>query len=635
MALSRDTRMDRRRRVLWDASTSAQLEETTSQRHRAEDARIESTRKSAGYSQDVRQACGTRLVQLIPVRKRSFIALVVVSLAVTATLLAAHYLVYVNGRLPWYGHPLAVALDLSHPHSLGSWLASQLWMLCLGVTILTFQLRRHKLDDYNGEYRLWFWLVVTCVIASIDSTTHITELFARSLDRWARIEVGWSGKSIVLATLSTLIGMLGLRLCNELKSVPFSLICWLSGLLAWAASAALSHEMLRVNIYPQSRYWLGSGLWLCGITLIWIASVAYLRHVYIEAQRRFLARGLLARRSTQFSLADRFRQNIPFFQSGDRAAKTADADQIQEPSRAWSLRRLFRLQEKAPDQSQANGPAATKRKAKSRGDADAADEGSPPNHLATNTALSSASSSQVNSPKPTTATPNLQTNNSSLRESTLEGTAVEKKEPKRWSKFWPFQGWLNDEAPEYCKLRQEQAALERQQRDEQRRLERQAAQDAKIAAKQAKIQQIAADKERRQAAQATASSGSEGERSGLGKKFLGSSKKILGSSKKLLAPAVAVGSLFKRVKLPSLSAFQLTPPDNEANNTTSTGSAPSLRPADSRGGLPSTSQPSTRGPSTQPQLARHAETDYAEDADDDRQLSRAERKKMKRQNRAA
>jgi len=300
MPISRDARMDRRRRLLRDTAEGDSVESTaaprrSSRRASPADEPVElSPKRKAGYSQDVRKACGQRLVQLIPVRRRSFAAVVSVSLLIPGLLIAAHYLIHVTGQLQWWRHPLAIALDIGHPRSIAAWLSSQLWLLCLGATVLTFQLRKHKLDDYTGEYRLWFWLVLTCLVASVDATTSITELFSLALDPWAQSQLGWSGPAIVDATLAVLIGMLGLRMCSELKVVPFSLVWWLAGLVAWAVSAALARPEFRLEMSAPHRYWLTATCWLGGLTLIWLAALTYLRTIYVEAQQRFLLRGRLA-----------------------------------------------------------------------------------------------------------------------------------------------------------------------------------------------------------------------------------------------------------------------------------------------------------------------------------------------------
>ena len=319
MPLSRDPRMDRRKRILRESlssedegasSTTARARTRRSTTSDDEESAEPLRRRSAGYSQDVRGACQHRVVQLIPVRRRAYLLAVFASCLIPTLLLLSHYLIYVNGYLKWYGQPLAVLLDASHPRGIAAWLSGQLWLLCLASTVLTFRLRRHKLDDYNGDYRLWFWLVSTCVIGSLDSTTCVIDIFGDALNRWSQLNLGWSGPAVVQATLATLVGMLGVRLCSELKTVPTSLVFWLVGLVAWAGSAALSQDMLKIDFSVQFRIWLRSALWLGGLTLIWLASLSYLRVVYIEAQRRFLLRGRLAA-SVSSTWKERLRESMP------------------------------------------------------------------------------------------------------------------------------------------------------------------------------------------------------------------------------------------------------------------------------------------------------------------------------------
>lgn len=301
MPLSRSPRMDRRRRAIREglAASAAQSDDARVSPTRTARAGYdlpEMTKKERGvvYSHSVRRTCQHRLVQFIPVRKLSLTSTIAASIAIPVLLLTLHYLVFVSGTLAWSRHPMSALLNVSSPRSLAAWLASHLWLLCLATTVLTFRLRKHKLDDYEGEYRLWFWLVFTCVIGSIDSTTRLTDLFGAALDRWSQLHVGWTGGAIVQATLATLIGMLGLRLCTELKTVPASLVLWLVGLVAWAGSAALSQSLLRIDISAPMRDWLRSSLWLGGLTSIWLSGVLYLRSVFMEAQQRFLARTALA-----------------------------------------------------------------------------------------------------------------------------------------------------------------------------------------------------------------------------------------------------------------------------------------------------------------------------------------------------
>ena len=298
MPLSRSPQMDRRRRtmrenlsVVSDGSDEARISPSRTARN-AELPELTKKERGVAYSHSVRGACQQRVVQFIPVRKISLAGAIAASAATPLILIILHYLVFVSGTLNWSGHPMSALLNANSPRSLAAWLCSHLWLMCLGATVLTFRLRKHKLDDYDGEYRLWFWLVFTCLIGSMDSTTRVTELFGAALDRWSQLHVGWSGIAIVNATLATLVGLLGLRLCSELKAVPTSLVLWLTGLMCWAGSAALSQSMFQLEMSSATRAWLRASLWLSGLTSIWLCGLFYLRATFMEAQKRFLSRAL-------------------------------------------------------------------------------------------------------------------------------------------------------------------------------------------------------------------------------------------------------------------------------------------------------------------------------------------------------
>ena len=359
MPISRDPRSDRRRRFILDGSEDVeQTRAASNRRGRTSDAQpgeANKQKRSAGYSQEVRRACGQRLVQLIPVRHRSYALVVTASLLIPGLLLLGHYLVYVLGTPRWYGHPLAILLDLSHQNGLATWLSSHLWLLCLTATVLTFQLRRHKLDDYDGEYRLWFWLVMTCLLASIDSTTRVSHLFGLALERWSQLNLGWSGPAVVQSTLIVLVGMLGLRLCTELKTVPLSLVFWLTGLLCWCGSTILSQDLLRVELTAQFRMWLRCSLWLSGLTCVWLAALTYLRHVYIDAQKRFLARGRLA--TAGVPLRERFKEAMPQLPSFGRHAEDGDSA---DESR-WRMPAFMRRNGAEESEAVATAPAKRRR----------------------------------------------------------------------------------------------------------------------------------------------------------------------------------------------------------------------------------------------------------------------------------
>lgn len=663
MPISRDARTDRRRRLLRDSGEDeAQPASTTRRSNRKADAEEgqESlgAKRKAGYSQDVRRACGQRLVQFIPVRRRSYAAVCLISLLIPGFLLAMHYWIHVTGQLPWWRHPLAVALDVGHPRSIAAWLSSQLWLLCLAATVLTFQLRRHKLDDYNGEYRLWFWLVLTCLVASVDATTSITKLFAQALDRWTQVNIGWSGPAVVDSTLAVLIGMLGLRMCSELKAVPLSLLFWLAGLISWAGSAALARPELQLEMSAPIRYWLISTLWLGGLTLVWLSALTYLRSIYAEAQQRFLLRGRLA--SVGRPLRQRLRESMPAMPQFMRRASAnpatgtsvGDSSDVRKVER--SRRRAQASEAGVPlpstNSSAVSSPVgspstparpstatAPSPRAAEAGE-DAENVASPRRGLGGFLRRTSSSDSRVTSN--TSAQPTTSTRSN---EKAAEKSAARPQNAK--SSGWG--GWLrrgkdDDQADEYCKVSSGNEA------SGDRRAQRAVAKELKAAqrsqAKQARLadkNKGAADAEQPKSARRwlpklsrptlpklTRTKSPKPPKDSAPQHNRSQTKPSQDKAPKDKAPKEKApkeksGGLWSRLKVPSisLSALRLQPPDESIGSKRPIAEPQSMRPVSENRPLPD----------TRSSYVDSFDDDEENDADGDgRPLSKAERKRMRR-----
>lgn len=648
MPISRDARTDRRRRLLRDnGDDETQPAGATRRSHRKTDAEVGQdslgAKRKAGYSQDVRKACGQRLVQLIPVRRRSYAAVCLISLLIPGFLLAMHYWIHVTGQLPWWRHPLAVALDVGHPHSIAAWLSSQLWLLCLAATVLTFQLRRHKLDDYNGEYRLWFWLVLTCLVASVDATTSITKLFAQALDRWTQLNIGWSGPAVVDSTLAVLIGMLGLRMCSELKAVPLSLVLWLCGLVSWAGSAALARPELKLEMTAPIRYWLISTLWLGGLTLIWLSALTYLRSIYAEAQQRFLLRGRLA--SEGRPLGQRLRESIPAMPQFMRraSANPATGTSVGDSSdgqKAERSRRRAQTSEAEATLPSKNSPAASSPaespstparpstatasspRAASAGQ-DSENGASPRRGLGR--FLRRASSSDSREPSNSSAPPTASTRSN---EKAAEKSAARPQDAKssRWG-GWLRRGKDDDQADEYRKVSPGNEAAG------DRRAQRAAAKELKATQRSQAKQARLADKNKG----ATDAEQPQSARRWLPKLSRPTLPKITRSQApkppKDSAPQHhrsqakpsqdKPGGLWSRLKVPSisLSALRLQPPGESVSPERPAEAPQSMRPVIENRPLPD----------THASYVDSFDDDEENDADGDgRPLSKAERKRMRR-----
>jgi hypothetical protein len=304
MSFSRSHRNDRRRRVIREsiASDSEFAIESARAQRKARRASIDDRTESfhsgyrdPGYSQAVRKTCQQRLTQFIPIRAGSLTLVLMTMWTVWGLLLLAHYLLHVRGNENGQSSLLILQLfDVRSPHSIANWMACQLWMLTALVAWMIFRIRQHKLDDYRAKYRIWIVLACIALFSSFDTATSALFLLGQSIDGWTRKEIGYGGWPLVLASYASLVALMGLRLSSELKGTPTAVLSWFAGLLGWACAALLGTGLLKLNWSPGTIDLTVGACWLGGVLLVFQAAGMYLRYCYLQAQKRFIERAVAA-----------------------------------------------------------------------------------------------------------------------------------------------------------------------------------------------------------------------------------------------------------------------------------------------------------------------------------------------------
>ncbi len=311
MPLSRSNRIDRRRRVILDsvatdsefAVESVRAKKRLRSRENLDSPDADETTqkyRDPGYSQAVRKPCQQRMVQLIPVRRGTLSIVLSCMWLLWGALLFSHYWIFTRfdastltaaeKAASFATLPIAQLFHLRSSHSIAQWLTTQLWMLTAVAAWMIFQLRRHKLDDYRARYRIWVILAIAAAFSSFEASSSGLLLLGLSIDSWAQREIGYAGWPLVLAIFASIIGVIGIRLCSELKSAPMSVVSWVLGLVAWGFAALLGTPLLKITWSPATVDLMVGGCLLGGILAVFQASGIYLRQTYIHAQKRFLVR---------------------------------------------------------------------------------------------------------------------------------------------------------------------------------------------------------------------------------------------------------------------------------------------------------------------------------------------------------
>lgn len=177
--------------------------------------------------------------------------------------------------------PLA-ALDVSARGSLADWLASSLLMLAGATSLMIFALRRFKLDDYRGKYRMWLWVSFAFVLGSIDVATRLHEMIEPLMQQATGVSIG-AGSGWTLWVVTGVVSLFLIRLSVEMWRSRSAI-----ALLVIAASGLAAFVLLQVGVVTVAdelmRQVAVSACWLGGHLAVASTIIFYCRYVYLESQ---------------------------------------------------------------------------------------------------------------------------------------------------------------------------------------------------------------------------------------------------------------------------------------------------------------------------------------------------------------
>ncbi|HEY1784556.1 MAG TPA: hypothetical protein VGG30_03375 [Pirellulales bacterium] len=292
-------RQQRRRRVWPDEVTQLGSESDDAARPASGDAAAGGQIRET-YTSQARRDAQPRLTDLIPTRYRVLAAWYTAGVVVIGLLEALY------SRFDWLAEQVAPAvpraLDLAERGSFAAWFSSA----CLSVTALTsvlvFSLRRHRVDDYRGRYRIWIWAALAWMALAVNQTAPWDELM-RAVVLRAGSRIGLNHDWLWPLLCASTAMACAARLTIEMRRSALSLALLWTGGLAWLA--AVLCPVLAIGAHePASQTMLVAGLTLTGQwTILW-AHMVYARHVLLDAH------GLIAPRSvvTRPRLAKRTRK---------------------------------------------------------------------------------------------------------------------------------------------------------------------------------------------------------------------------------------------------------------------------------------------------------------------------------------
>ena len=225
-------RDERRRKVLFeDGSAEGERAPTPTNKTTKSDA------VAKAYAKAAVEETETRIADLIPTRPLGICVLFLLGLTAIAGVQALH--TFVPDWSATLGDRAIAALDVTARGSLHSWLSSMFFGASAGLSLLVYIIRRHKMDDYRGRYRMWLWTAAGLVLLSINAVSGLDQCLDAlvvSLAEKTLFEFvpGWS-----LVCFSFLGGICGLRILMDMWRSRGSSVALLAAGIGFIAVASL------------------------------------------------------------------------------------------------------------------------------------------------------------------------------------------------------------------------------------------------------------------------------------------------------------------------------------------------------------------------------------------------------------
>jgi hypothetical protein len=230
-----------------------------------------------------------RLLDLIP---RGLISPTLLAFAALAVLvgLEASY-AWMLGRVV-RGGAVVAALDLAVKGSLGCWFSSLLLSAAAVTAYLVYSVRRNRIDDYQGRYRVWLWAAIWWFVMATDQAASLREAFRDLMITSTGTPLLGDGTLWWVIVHALVLGAIGSRLLIDMRPSRLSIAALLAAAIAEAIAVA---DRLNWIALPDSmnEVMLRVGAEMLGNLLLLTAMIVYARYVVRDAQ------GLLPRSQPQ------------------------------------------------------------------------------------------------------------------------------------------------------------------------------------------------------------------------------------------------------------------------------------------------------------------------------------------------
>jgi hypothetical protein len=222
-----------------------------------------------------------RVTDLVPTRWLSLTLLSAFLILAPAALMGLGHQMHARGYVQ--NASALASLDLTQRGNVAEWFTS---LMLAGGSLLAlaiFSIRRHRTDDYQGQYRLWLLVAVACLGASLDAATHIREVFGLVVSRLSGQVILGRSTGWCLLGYGLFAGGLTVRVAFEIyRSKAASFLLTLTVLIYATLAATMAGVSFSDD--PLTALVIRTSLIFAGASSLVLTLVGYARFVHREAQ---------------------------------------------------------------------------------------------------------------------------------------------------------------------------------------------------------------------------------------------------------------------------------------------------------------------------------------------------------------
>ncbi|MCA9208109.1 MAG: hypothetical protein KDA55_07115 [Planctomycetales bacterium] len=316
-------RDDRRRRVLMEDAPREKDANSDGDETASNAKRDRGPHRGPRYSEAARNEQQPRLTDWIPQRPWTLTVWGLLGLAAVCAVEALYVLVFSSPRVARMAS--LEPLDVLASGSVAAWFSSLVLFAAAMVAIQVFAIRRHRLDDYRGRYRIWLPMSLFLFAASLDAGCGLHRIAAELASTLSEGSAIGRPEQIGIAGYALLAAAISLRMVFELRESRLTLVSLGFALVGYASAGALRAGAISLDL-PFLDALVGSTATLLGHVALLGSLVLYCRHVYLDAH------GLLPERAAR---APRVKKEKPAKAKPRRAKK--DAASAEEAAKSNTL----------------------------------------------------------------------------------------------------------------------------------------------------------------------------------------------------------------------------------------------------------------------------------------------------------